>query len=184
MTIAVIVIVLLAALLAYAATRPDTFRTSRSAVIDAPPERIFPLIDDFARWREWSPWERLDPDLRRTYSGPASGRGAGYAWEGSKKVGQGSMEITTSTPPSRLVVRLDFIKPFEAHNVAEFTLEPEGAGTRVVWAMHGPRPFIMKMMGVFMNMDEMVGKDFSAGLANLKSLAETRHEDVPVGAGS
>jgi uncharacterized protein YndB with AHSA1/START domain len=171
-TIAVAVVLLLAAILIFAATRPDSFRVERSARIQAPPEKIFPLINDFQSWRAWSPWEKLDPALQRSYSGPQSGKGAVYAWQGNGEVGHGRMEIEQASPPSRIVVRLDFMKPFEAHNVAEYTLERKGDATQVTWAMHGPSPYVAKLMGIFFSMDRMVGSKFEEGLANLKALAE------------
>jgi uncharacterized protein YndB with AHSA1/START domain len=171
-TIAVAVVLLLAAILIFAATRPDSFRVERSARIQAPPEKIFPLINDFQSWRAWSPWEKLDPALQRSYSGPQSGKGAVYAWQGNGEVGHGRMEIEQASPPSRIVVRLDFLKPFEAHNVAEYTLERKGDATQVTWAMHGPSPYVAKLLGIFFSMDRMVGSKFEEGLANLKALAE------------
>jgi hypothetical protein len=167
------------AVLVYAATKPDAFRVQRAASIQAPPERIFPLINDFPSWRTWSPWEKKDPDLKRTYTGPASGKGAVYEWDGNKNVGQGRMEITDSSPPSRVAIQLDFFKPFEAHNAAEFTLDSRGDGTTVTWAMTGRQPFMFKVMSVFMDMDRLIGKDFEAGLANLKALAEKGAADAP-----
>jgi uncharacterized protein YndB with AHSA1/START domain len=172
MTILVIVAIAVVALLAYAATRPDTFRIERAASIKAAPDKIFGLLTDFRQWALWSPWEKLDPDLKRTHSGAPSGKGAAYAWEGNKKVGAGRMEITEVMPPSRLVIKLDFLRPFEAHNVTEFTLAAGGSETRVIWAMTGVNTFMGKLMSVFMNMDKMVGKDFEAGLANLKVVVE------------
>lgn len=163
---------LVAALLIFAATRPDTFRVQRATSIKAPPEKIFPLINDFQRWGRWSPWEKLDPALKRSYSGPASGKGAVYAWQGNNDVGHGRMEIAESSAPSRVVIKLDFLKPFEAHNIAEYTLEKQGDATNVTWAMHGPSPYFAKLMGVFCSMDSMVGTKFEEGLANLKALAE------------
>src|SRR6185436_2103943 len=143
--IAISVVVLIAALLAYAATRPDTFRVERSASIKAPPEKIFPLINDFHKWDAWSPWEKMDPAMKRTHSGAASGKGAVYEWEGNDKVGKGRMEIAESSPPSKVAIKLDFLKPFEAHNTAEFTLEGKGDSTNVKWAMYGPSPYITKL---------------------------------------
>lgn len=171
-TIAIIIAVALAALLAYAAMRPDTFRIERATTIKAPPERIFAALNDFHRWQAWSPWEKLDPAMKRSLSGAASGQGAVYAWEGTGKVGAGRMEIMEATPSSKITIKLDFIKPFEGHNTAEFALQPQGDSTAVTWLMHGPSPYIAKLMGVFFNMDRMIGKDFEAGLANLKALAE------------
>ena len=171
--IAIVIVVAIVAVLGLAATRPDTFRVQREIDIKAPPEKVFALIDDFHRWTAWSPWEKLDPAMRRTYGGPANGKGANYAWEGSGKVGAGRMEIVDSTSPSRIQIQLDFLKPFEAHNTAEFTLQPEGDHTHVTWAMYGPSPFISKVMGLFFSMDVMIGKDFEAGLANLKSAAQS-----------
>jgi len=164
---------IMAAVVVVASAQSDTFRVERRSLIQASPDRIFPLISDFHAWSRWSPWEKLDPDLKRTFSGEAAGRGSVYSWEGNAKVGVGRMEILEAEAPSRLRIRLDFLKPFEAHNEAHFNLEPEGAATRVIWAMTGPRPFPMKVMGLFMSMDSMVGKDFEAGLANMKSLAES-----------
>jgi uncharacterized protein YndB with AHSA1/START domain len=168
----VVVLVVVGAVLIYAATKPDTFRIQRAINIKAPPERIFAILNDFRRWSAWSPWEKLDPELKRTYSGEASGKGAVYAWEGNRKVGAGRMEIIDAPPPSRVAIKLDFIRPFEAHNTAEFTLEPKGDATTVTWEMHGPNLFIAKVMSVFLDMDKMIGKDFETGLANLKAAAE------------
>jgi hypothetical protein len=171
--ILIIVIMLVAALLAYAATKPDTFHIQRSANIKAPPEKIFALIEDFHSWSAWSSWEKMDPAMKRTYSGSANGTGAVYAWKGNNKVGEGRMEITDTSPPSKVTIKLDFIKPFEGHNIAEFTLDPKGDSTNVTWAMHGPTPYMAKVMHIFFNMDKMIGKEFEAGLGNLKTIVET-----------
>ena len=170
--IALLAVVLIAALLIYAATKPDTFRVQRAASINAPPEKIFPLINDLHSWGAWSPWEKMDPAMKRTYSGAASGKGAVYEWEGNNKVGQGRMEITDTSPPSHVTIKLDFVKPFEAHNIAEFTLEPKGDSTNVTWATHGPQSYVAKAMTIFFSMDSLVGKEFEAGLANMKAIAE------------
>ena len=167
-----IVLAALAAVLGLAANRPDTFQIQREADIQAPPEKVHALLADFHRWEAWSPWEKLDPAMKKTHSGAASGRGAIYAWEGNGKAGAGRMEITRDTPPSGLTIQLDFFKPFKANNQADFTLEPRGGGTHVTWRMHGPSPFMSKVMGLFIDLDKMVGRDFEAGLANLKALAE------------
>ena len=170
--ILIILALAIAAVLIFALRKPDTFRVQRATTIDAPPEKIFPLISDFHQWTAWSPWEDRDPDLRRTYSGAASGRGAVYQWKGNRNVGAGRMEILDAPPRDRIVIKLDFISPFEAHNIAEFTLSPQGGSTNVTWLMHGPAPLMSKVMQVFMNMDDMIGKDFAAGLAGLKRVAE------------
>ncbi|MFM0073519.1 SRPBCC family protein [Paraburkholderia sediminicola] len=158
-------------LLIYAATRPDTFRIERSVRIEAPPERVYGLIDDLHQFNRWNPFLRKDPAAQGTYSGTPSGKGARYAWQG-EKVGVGQMEIVDTSAPANVTMNLDFIKPFEAHNIADFTLKPEAGATQVTWAMHGPAPFLSKLMQVFVSMDRMVGKDFEDGLGNLKTLAE------------
>ena len=173
MTVVLIAIIVAAAgLFLYVTGRPDAFRVERSASIDAPPEKVFALINDFHNWPSWSPWDKMDPAMKRTHSGAASGVGAVYAWQGNRKVGEGRMEIIDSSPPSRVAIKLDFLKPFEAHNTADFSLRPAGGGTSVTWAMFGPASFMTKAMGVFMSMDKMVGKDFEQGLANMKAAAE------------
>jgi carbon monoxide dehydrogenase subunit G len=166
--IAVALVGVVGALLAYAATRPDMFQVARQATIPAPPEKILALVTDFQRWGAWSPWEKKDPTMKRSFSGAASGVGAAYAWESSGKAGHGRMEILEATP-SKAVIKLDFTKPFEAHNIVEFTLVPDGDSTDVTWSMHGPSPFIAKLMGLVFDMDKMVGKDFEAGLANMRT---------------
>ena len=171
--VAVVLAIAIATVLILAATKPDTFTVQRAAVVKAPPENVFPMINDFHQWTTWSPWENKDPAMKRTYSGSPSGRGAVYAWDGNKNVGSGRMEILDASSPSKIVIKLDFLKPFEAHNTAEFTMLPQGDGaTNISWVMHGPAPFISKMMQVFMNIDKMVGKDFEIGLSNLKKLTE------------
>ena len=170
--IALILVLAIAGVLIFAATKPDTFKVQRSASIKAPPEKIFPFINDYRQWTAWSPYETKDPAMKRTYGATTVGKGATYAWEGDKNVGQGSMAIEDSQPPSHIVIRLDFLKPFEAHNRVDFTLAPQGDSTTVTWAMEGPAPYLAKVMHVFINMDNMVGKDFEAGLANLKAVAE------------
>jgi hypothetical protein len=155
-----------------AAMRPATFRVERSAGITAPPEKIFAFINDFRQWTAWSPWEGIDPALKRTYSGAASGKGAVYAWEGNSKVGSGRMEVLESLPASKITIKLDFFKPFEGHNTAEFTLDRKGDVTMLAWAMFGPSPYMSKVMGLLINMDRMIGGQFETGLAKLKSIAE------------
>ena len=170
--IAIVAVVLVAALLGFAATKPDNFRVQRTTSIKAPPDKIFPLINDLHSWDSWSPWEKVDPAMKRTHSGAPSGQGAVYEWEGNAKVGKGRMEITDAAPPSSVTIKLDFLKPIEGHNIAEFTLVPQGDSTNVTWAMHGPAPFVSKVIQVFISMDSMLGKEFETGLSNMKSIAE------------
>lgn len=171
-SIAITVVVLIGALLIFAATKPDAFRIERATTIKAPPEKIFSLINDFHQWEAWSPWEKIDPALKRTYSGAASGKGAVYEWDGNNDIGQGRMEITESLPPSNVALKLDFVKPFEAHNTVEFTLAPQGDSTTVTQAMYGPSPYMSKLMTIFFSMEKMVGEKYEEGLANLKAIAE------------
>ncbi|MET0380166.1 MAG: SRPBCC family protein [Spongiibacteraceae bacterium] len=170
--IAIVVVVLVAGLLLVAAMQPDDFRVQRSATIKAPPEKIFALINHLPSWRQWSPYEKKDPDMQRQFSGPESGVGAAYAWSGDKNVGKGDMKIAAVTEPSKIVIDLNFIEPFQAHNVAEFDLIANGESTEVTWSMRGQQVFIGKVMGLIINMDRMVGGDFELGLANLKAIAE------------
>jgi hypothetical protein len=174
--IAAVLAIAIAIVLILAATKPDTFRVQRATTVKAPPEKIFPLINDFHQWGTWSPYENKDPAMKRSYSGAASGKGAAYAWDGNKSVGSGRMEILDTSAPSKIVIKLDFFTPFEGHNTAEFTMLPQGDATNmttnVTWLMHGPSPFMGKIMHVFINMDRMVGKDFEIGLANLKKITE------------
>jgi uncharacterized protein YndB with AHSA1/START domain len=171
-TIAIVLVLLIAALLIYAATKPDSFRIERTTTIKAPPEKVFSLINDFHQWEAWSPWEKIDPALKRTYSGAASGTGAVYEWDGNKDIGQGRMEITESSPSSKVSLKLDFVKPFEAHNRVDFTLATQGDSTTVTQAMYGPSPYMSKLMTIFFSMEKMVGSKYEEGLANLKALAE------------
>ena len=170
--VVVLIVIALGVVLGLAATKPDTFRVQRAMTIKAPPGKIYALINDFRTWGQWSPWEKKDPAMKRTFSGPASGKGAAYAWEGDKNVGQGRMEIVDSVAPSRIAIKLDFVKPFEAHNTVLFTLAPRGDATDVTWDMQGPTPFFAKVIHVFLDMDKMVGNDFETGLANLKAASE------------
>ena len=175
-TIAIIIVAVLvvavAAVLGLAATKPDAFRVQRTGTFNAPPDKIFPHLNDFHKWAAWSPWEKLDPEMKKTHSGPDRGKGTVYEWEGNKQVGKGRMEILEESPPSKMLIKLDFFKPFEAHNTTTFTLDRQGDSTTVKWAMDGKQPFMFKLMGLFCNMDKMIGKDFEKGLANLKSIVE------------
>lgn len=167
-TICFLVIVLVV----LALTRPDKFQVQRKVTINTSPEKIFTYINDFQKWNLWSPWENRDPGMKKTFGNITVGQGAVYNWEGNKDVGKGRMEITESIPPSRLTIKLDFISPFEAHNIVEFILVAKGGSTEVTWDMQGPMPFISKLMSVFISMDRMVGKDFETGLASLKAVSE------------
>lgn len=169
-----VVLALVAGILGLASTKPKTFRVSRSKRINASPNAIFQHINTFRNWGSWSPWEKLDPGMERTFQGPESGVGAIYAWRGSSKVGQGRMEMLESMEPSHVSIQLDFIKPFKSRNTTEFHLAPTGDATEVTWSMYGDNTFMGKVMGVFMNMDTMIGKSYDEGLANLQSLVETR----------
>jgi hypothetical protein len=172
LTLSGIVVAVIVTVLILAATRPNSFRVERSTSIQASPDRVFDLVDDFHQWGKWSPWEPLDPELRRTYSGAERGTGAVYEWEGNNKVGKGRMEIMQDARPSLVKIKLDFLKPFEAHNTAEFSMQPNADRTNITWAMYGRSPYMMKVMGIFVSMDKMVGKDFEKGLANMKAVAE------------
>ena len=170
--IAAVLAVAIVVILIMAATKPDTFSVERAISVRASPEKIFPLINDFHQWVSWSPYENKDPGMKRSYDGAASGKGAIYGWDGNKNVGSGRMEILETSAPSKILIKLDFFKPFEGHNTAEFSMLPQGDATRLNWAMRGPAPFMSKLMQVFINLDHMIGKDFEVGLANLKKLTE------------
>lgn len=177
--IALIVVCVLAvsivAVLGVAATKPDTFHVARTASINAPPETIFPLINDLRSNVSWSPFEK-DPAMKRSFGDVASGKGATYTWDGNSEVGAGRIEIIESSPPSKVTMNLEMVRPMEAQNVVEFTLAPaQSAGaTDVTWAMHGPQPFLAKIVATFMDCEKMIGAEFEKGLANLKSAAEAR----------
>ncbi|HXI37138.1 MAG TPA: SRPBCC family protein [Burkholderiales bacterium] len=170
-TALIVLVLALAGVLIFAATRPDTFTVTRSASMKAPPERIQAQLSDFRGWQAWSPWEKMDPGMQRRFGGAEKGKGATYAWRGNDKVGQGSMEITESTA-QKVAMDLDFVKPFEAHNTVTFTLAPKGDATDVTWSMSGPVPYFAKILHVFVDMDRMVGSQFESGLANLKAVSE------------
>lgn len=166
------IVVVVAGVLVYAASRPDTFRIARSTTIQGPPEKVFPLINDYRQWPTWSPYENKDPQMKRTYVAITSGKGATYAWEGDSNVGAGNMTIAGSSPPSQILIKLNMLKPIEAHNDVSFTLEPLDGATSVTWEMRGSVPYLAKVMHVFIDVDKMVGNDFEAGLAKLKAVAE------------
>jgi uncharacterized protein YndB with AHSA1/START domain len=168
----VILLLLALVLVIFAATKPNEFTIRRSISIHAAAERIYALIADFRQWPKWSPWEALDPNLKRTMSGMESGVGAIYEWDGNKKAGAGRMEIVQASPPSRIEIRLNFLRPFRAENKVVFTLIPAGDGTNVIWEMSGINNLGFKIMGILMNMDKLVGRDFEKGLAAMKAEAE------------
>ena len=171
--IILIVIVLVALVLIYGVSQPAGFSVVREADFNATPKMVFSQINDFHNWSAWSPWEKMDPDMKREFSGSASGVGAKYAWVGNKKVGQGNMEITNSVPSKNMQLDLNFIKPFQASNVTEFTLTPNGKGTHLKWEMRGRAPFVFRVMGMFFSMDKIVGTDFERGLANLRGIVDS-----------
>jgi len=158
------------------AMRPANFRVTRTAAISAPPAFVFAQVNDLHKWEAWSPWEKIDPALKRTFEGPAAGPGASYRWVGNNKVGEGCMTITESRPDEFIRFKLEFLKPFKASNVAEFTFKPEGNQTVVTWSMAGKNNFMFKAVGLFMNCDQMIGGDFEKGLAQMKSVAETANK--------
>lgn len=167
-------LVIIAAVMAgLALAQPDTFRIERSALIKAPPERVFGYLNDFHQWPAWSPWERFDPAMQRAYGGAPRGQGAVYTWSGNDDVGQGRMEIVDSTPPSAIGIRLDFTRPFASRNDVRFMLAPRPQGTLVTWTMSGHSPFVIRLIGLFSSVDAMAGPDFEQGLAQLKEVAET-----------
>jgi len=166
------VAILLAAVLVIAAFQPDEFSLERRTTINAAPDSVFAHINDFHRWEAWSPWAKLDPAMTTTYGGPPSGVGSVYEWKGNSSVGSGRMTITEATPPSKVVIALDFLEPMEANNVTTFTLTPNGAGTDVTWQMAGKSNYLSKLMTTFVSMEKMVGPDFEKGLAQLKAAAE------------
>ncbi len=150
----------------------DTYTVERSLTIGAPAARVFDQIANFRKWTKWSPWEGVDPELKRTYSGPESGTGAAYGWSGNRKAGQGRMEITDATEPSRVKIDLVFEQPWKARNDTVFTIAAEGSGCRITWSMTGQKTLMTKAMGIFRSMDKVLGPDFEEGLAQLKATSE------------
>jgi len=170
--IALALVVLVVVLVVVIATRPSEFHLERSATVAAPPAAVFPLVNDFHAWRRWSPWEKLDPALKREYSGPSAGTGAVYAWQGNDDVGAGRMTITEGVPDELVAIRLEFLRPFQTTNAARFTFDEAEDGTRVTWGMNGTNGFVAKAFGLVFDVDALVGKDFEAGLAAMKAAAE------------
>ncbi|MDF3056042.1 MAG: polyketide cyclase [Rariglobus sp.] len=166
-------VVILAAFVVIVATRPDDFRVTRSATIVAPPAAVFAQVNDLHKWQEFSPWAKIDPAAKVIFEGPPAGTGAVFGWSGNKDVGEGRMTIVESRPHELIRFKLDFVKPFEGTNIAEFTFKPEGAQTIVTWSMSGKNNFLFKAVGLFMNCDKMLGDQFEQGLANLKTIVES-----------
>jgi hypothetical protein len=160
------------AVLSIAATRPATFHVERSQSMGAAPEAVFAVVNDLHRFREWSPWQKLDPAMKVTFDGPSSGVGASYSWVGNDQVGEGRMTTTDVAPPGSLTQKLEFLKPFKSESMVHFTIVPENDGSRVTWAIDGNNNYVSKVMCLFVSMDSMMGKDFESGLANLKQVAE------------
>ncbi len=171
--ILIVVAVLVVAMLVVVAMQSEDFRIARSATIAAAPAEVFPQVNDFHRWEQWSPWAKLDPAMKTTYEGPATGEGSAYSWSGNNKVGAGKMTVLKSQPPERLLIQLDFLRPMKVTNTAEFTFEPKGRSTVVTWTMTGKKNFMAKAFHLVMNMEKLVGPDFEKGLAQLKAVVES-----------
>lgn len=177
--ILIVLVVLVVAFLGFVMTRPNNFHVERSATIAAPPAVVFPYVNNHKNFILWSPWEKLDPNQKATFTGPEDGVGATYHWAGNDDVGEGEMKITESKPNELVKADLHFIKPFESTSVISYKLVPEGDATKVTWAMDGDNDFMGKMFSVFMDMDKMLGKDFDEGLAKLKTVAEAKAKEAP-----
>lgn len=173
-TVGIILLVLLGALLLMASRQPDAFAIERAVIIAAPAEVIYPKIADLHQWAPWSPYEKLDPQMKKVFNGTPGAAGASYYWSGNAKAGEGTITVRELMPTSKITMQLDMLKPMEGHNVIEFNLEPASGGTRVTWAMRGANTLLSKVIGLFMNMDTMIGKDFEDGLASLKTQSEAK----------
>ena len=172
---ALVVLAIVVVLVTVIAMRPPTYQVTRSTQVAASPAVAFAQVNDFHKWQGWSPWDKLDTNMKKTFDGPPVGTGASYAWTGNDKVGEGRMTITGSRPGQEVVIKLEFIKPWEATSVTTFTFVPDGPDTRVTWNMVGNNNFVTKAMSLFSDMDGMIGKDFENGLAALKVQAEAAH---------
>jgi uncharacterized protein YndB with AHSA1/START domain len=173
LNLAIAAVVILVLLVVFVATRPTEFRVTRSTRVMAPPARVFARVNDFHQWEAWNPWGKMDPHMKQTYEGPPGGVGSVYSWVGNSQVGEGRMTVVESRPDELIQIKLEFFKPFAATNRAEFTFESEGAATTVTWSMSGERNFITKAIGLFMNMDKMIGGQFEKGLADMKAVVES-----------
>ncbi len=172
--------VLLAALAAvvlfsvYVALQPSAYRVERAAIVVAPPAAVFAEVNDFHNWAEWSPWAKIDPDVKTTFEGPVAGQGAVLHWSGNAEVGEGRMTLTESQPDERILIDVDFVKPWAGRQSSEFTFKPDGARTIVTWTASGVKDFIGKGMSLFMDTDKMIGAQYEKGLANLKVVTEAK----------
>jgi hypothetical protein len=171
-------VAVVAILIVVIATRPSTFRVERSATIGAPDAVVFGYVNELKKWEHWSPWEKLDPNMKREFAGPPAGVGASYFWSGNDQVGEGRMTITESTPSSKVGFQLEFLKPWQAKNTTDFTMASDAQGTKITWAMNGNHNFVGKGMSMFMDMDSMVGADFEKGLAALKTVSEAEAKRI------
>ena len=171
-TLFLVITVSVIAVLSIAATRPAAFHVERSLSMAAPPEAVYAVLNDMHRFHEWSPWEKLDPAMKVEFGGPATGVGSSLSWVGNKEAGEGRMTTTDATPPTSLTWKLEFLKPFQSENMVHFAIAPESGGSRVTWAIDGNNNYVSKVMCMFVSMDAMMGKDFEAGLASLKQIAE------------
>jgi hypothetical protein len=176
--IGIAILVLVVLLVVFIATRPTTFRIERTAEVNAPSDVVFSIVNDLHRWGQWSPYDKRDPKMKKTFDGAATGPGAIYAWNGNKHVGEGRLTIVESKPGELVSMKLEFFRPFACTNQANFALAPSGAGTRVTWSMDGKNSFMGKLMSLLINMDKMVGTDFEHGLANLNTVAQAETSKV------
>lgn len=170
--VAIALLVAIGIFLVVVSLQPAEYKVERSAVMNAPAAAVFAQVNDFHQWDAWSPWAKLDPEMKATFEGPPAGKGAVYAWTGNSKVGEGKMTITESSPSERIVLELVFFKPMAGSSTTEFRFKPEGAGTSVTWTMTGKNNFVSKAICMFMNMDNMVGGQFEKGLQSMKALVE------------
>jgi hypothetical protein len=170
LAIAVLIVILVVVIV----TRPEDFSITRSATMSVTPQAVFPQVNDLHNWSAWSPWAKLDPNMKMTFAGPEAGTGAAYTWTGNSKVGEGRMTIVESRPSELVRIKLEFMKPFTATNASEFTFQPQGGQTTVTWSMTGKRNFMTKAMSLVMSMEKMLGGQFEQGLAQMKAIVEAR----------
>jgi hypothetical protein len=178
LTLFLLIVAVVVAILAIAGTRPPTYHVERSATMSAPPAVVHLILNDLHKFPQWSPWQKLDPNMKITIAGSGIGPGSSYSWVGNDKVGEGRMTITSVSPPNEVAMKLEFIKPFQSTCDVHFRVQPEGAGSKVTWAMDGNNNMMSKVMGLFVSMDSMMGKDFDNGLANLKQVSESNAQTM------